>query len=126
LNGCGVGLDDELAEKWFQKAADLGHPEAQVALSEVLERGLNRGGRRSWQAYLLAEFALARLPEQDPSRVRALSARERALASLSAEDQAFARRVLQTMLDEARTADAAGIKSLRSTFDDSRAPSPQP
>jgi TPR repeat protein len=126
LNGCGVGLDDELAEKWFQKAADLGHPEAQIALSEVLERGLNRGGRRSWQAYLLAEFALARLPEQDPSRVRALSARERALASLSAEDQAFARRVLQTMLDEARTADAAGIKSLRSTFDDSRAPSPQP
>ncbi len=63
LNGCGVGLDDELAEKWLQKAADLGHPEAQIALSEMLHRGLSRGGQRSWQAYLLAEFALARLPE---------------------------------------------------------------
>jgi TPR repeat protein len=100
LQGCGAPHDDNLAREWLAKAADMGHPEAQVALSEMMSEGWGSGGPDPWTAYVMADLAWTRLPDEDPSRARALAARDRAAASLSPEEQENARQAVLTLVAE--------------------------
>jgi TPR repeat protein len=116
VNVCGAPLNDDLASKWFQKAADAGHPEAQIALSEMMSRGWTRGIPDPWQAYVWVELALTRLPDEGPPRTRALAARDRARAMLSPEQQADVAWLLRTMLDTEAELQAEALKSLQSSL----------
>jgi TPR repeat protein len=69
-NGCAEG-GPESALKMFERAADDGHPEAQIALSDMLRRG--RGSDpNAYRAYFWASLAERRLP---PGELKTLAAR---------------------------------------------------
>jgi TPR repeat protein len=57
---CAGASDDALAFKWYEKAAQQGYPEAQVALAELMLQ--NRGDGGPIGAYLWAKLAELRVP----------------------------------------------------------------
>jgi len=60
---CASGASDEAAFKWYEKAAQAGYPEAQVALADLYLQGRAQGG--PLMAYLWAKLAELRLPAGD-------------------------------------------------------------
>ena len=58
---CANPADDELAFKWYDKAAHQGYPEAQIALASLLLQDRGDGGPIS--AYMWAKLAELRLPD---------------------------------------------------------------
>ena len=58
---CANPADDELALKWYDKAAHQGYPEAQIALASLLLQDRGDGGPIS--AYMWAKLAELRLPD---------------------------------------------------------------
>lgn len=87
LNGCGAPLDRDLASQWFSKAPEMGHPEAQVGLSELLLTDGASAPRAAIDAWMWAQYALVRLPSDARVRRRALEARDRAFRRLSPDEQ---------------------------------------
>lgn len=114
VNGCGAPLDDKVGGEWLEKAANLGHPDAQIAFAEMMNRGWARGGPDPWTAYLMAELAWTRLTDEDPSRARAAAVRDRAAATLSRDELAYVRRSVRTLLAEDAKARAETLKFRRS------------
>ena len=58
---CAAPADDQLAYRWYDKAAHQGYPEAQVALASLVLQNRAEGGPMS--AYMWAKLAELRLPE---------------------------------------------------------------
>jgi TPR repeat protein len=114
-NACGAPLDDGKAREWFDQAAHAGHPEAQIALSEMERLGLGPATPQPVSAYLWAVFALRRLPAESPARVRALAARDAALAAMSDEQRMDADWLLPTMLKTLEQSQAENLKNLRNS-----------
>jgi TPR repeat protein len=117
LNGCGAPVDHKAASKWFQQAAEVGHPEAQVALSEMILRGSTDATFAAWDAYMWAEYALVRVPNDAPIRSRALAARDRAFAMLSLEQQVEILRVFRLLLKTVAESEAESLKALQSELE---------
>jgi TPR repeat protein len=114
-NACGAPLDDGKARELFDRAAHAGHPEAQIALSEMERLGLGPATPQPVSAYLWAVFALRRLPAASPSRGRALAARDAALAAMSDEQRMDADWLLPTMLETLARDQADNLENLRRT-----------
>lgn len=96
-SACGVALDDEAAVKWFRGEADQGNPEAQVALSEMFERGAGVGAS-PFEAYQWAALAAYRLPAGE-LRDRALTLRDQAAQSLGAQDVEAAETTIRALME---------------------------
>src|SRR5262245_35146412 len=73
---CAGASDDGLAFKWYEKAAQQGYPEAQVALAELMLQNRGEGGPIG--AYMWAKLAELRVPA---GALRTLAAKRRAEAA---------------------------------------------
>jgi TPR repeat protein len=73
---CASPADDDLAYKWYDKAAHQGYPEAQVALASLVLRDRAEDGPIS--AYMWARLAELRLPDGDLRTLAAKRADEAA------------------------------------------------
>jgi TPR repeat protein len=73
---CASPADDDLAYKWYDKAAHQGYPEAQVALASLVLQDRAEGGPIS--AYMWARLAELRLPSGELRTVAAKRAEEAA------------------------------------------------
>jgi len=74
---CAAPADDEVAFKWFDKAAQRGYPEAQVALADLMLQSRVDGGPLN--ALMWARLAELRLPDGE---LRTLAAKHAAAARL--------------------------------------------
>jgi TPR repeat protein len=117
LNGCGAPVDRKAASMWFQKAAEMGHPEAQVALSEMIIQGLTDITPAAWYAYTWAQYALVRLPNDSPIRNRALAVSDRAFAMLSPEQQTDTLRSFRLLLKTQAETQAESLKAIQSQLE---------
>ena len=86
FQACGAPLDDAEAARWYEAAAENGHPEAQVALSHVMRQGLGIAPN-PMMAYHWAEMVVLRL-EGDEALNDALVARASAGPLLTSEQRA--------------------------------------
>lgn len=85
-NACGGSLDDAEAAKWYDAAAQSGHPEAQIALSHAMRQGLGVAPNPI-MAYSWAVMAVLRL-QGDEALNDALVARAAAGLLLTPEQRA--------------------------------------
>jgi TPR repeat protein len=94
LNGIGVQQDERQAAKWLKKAANLGDPRAQAALSDLYLRGI--GVQRDYvRAYTWASIAAGQIGGEDE---RLVSLRQR----MSRSDLEDANRRVQTWFNAQR------------------------
>lgn len=96
-NACGVPLDEEASATWFRREADEGNPEAQVALSEMYERGAGVEAN-PYESYHWAALAAYRLAE-GALRDRALALRDQAARSLGPLDVEAAEMTIRALIE---------------------------
>jgi TPR repeat protein len=94
---CASPADDELAYKWYDKAAHQGYPEAQVALASLALQDRVEGGPIS--AYMWARLAEIRLPSgalRTLAAIRAAEAAQRLSQPQLANTDVLVRNMIET------------------------------